>query len=155
MLPGRGRQTATSSSSSYGRGWERRCPTIVRKPNGEPTLRHRVGVRGAVDSPRQPRPEVFVYRRTEEAEDRAATIPTWADERAQLQGVKAFFAQFRNADGSLKGGINEYATPSEFKTLLSQHLQSMSVWRRLPPSRDDGEAPPVVATIPLRIPSIG
>jgi formylglycine-generating enzyme required for sulfatase activity len=122
-------------------------PDSVRKPNGEPYFSGTEWeYEDAVRSPRQPGPEVFVYRRTETPKV-ALDDPKLADKLAQFQRVETFFAQFRNADGSLKGGINEYATPSEFKTLLSQHLQEV-VWRRLVPSRDDGEAQPVVATIP-------
>jgi hypothetical protein len=33
--------------------------------------------------------------------------------------TRAFFARFGNDDGSLKGGINEYATPSEFTNLVA------------------------------------
>ena len=91
-------------------------PDSVRKPNGEPYLSGTEWeYEDAVNSPEQPRPEVLVYRRTERAEDRAARSANWRRSEEQFERVEAFFAQFRNADGSLKGGVNEYATPSDFK----------------------------------------
>jgi hypothetical protein len=72
---------------------------------------------------------VLVYRRSEEPKI-GLRDPQKKEKEEQFERVEAFFAQFRNADGSLKGGGNVYATPHEFKTLLSQHLQEV-VWRRL------------------------
>ena len=122
-------------------------PDTMRKPNGEPYLSGTEWeYEDAVNSPKQPRPEVLVYRRTEKPKVELDDAD-FADKATQFQRVKAFFAQFRNADGSLKGGINEYAKPSDFKALLCQHLEEM-LYRRLQPSADDVEPAPTAAEVP-------
>src|SRR5512135_972638 len=100
-------------------------PDSVRKPNGELYLSGTEWeYEDAIHSLQQPRPEVLVYRRTEEPKI-GLRDPKRREKEEQFERVEAFFARFGNDDGSLKGGINEYATPSEFKTLLSQHLQAV------------------------------
>jgi hypothetical protein len=84
-------------------------PDNLRKANGEPYLSGTEWeYEDAVNSPQRPRPAVLVYRRIEklklEIDD-----PDFDDKRAQFRRVEAFFARFRNADGSLAGGVNEYA----------------------------------------------
>ena len=84
-------------------------PDSIRKPNGEPYLSGTEWeYEDAVNSPREPRPEVLVYRRTEEPKI-GLRDPQKKEKEEQFERVEAFFAQFRNADGSLKGGVNEYA----------------------------------------------
>ena len=123
-------------------------PDNLRKPNGEPYLSGTEWeYEDAVNSPQQPPPAGARLPADGEAEGRAATIPISTDKAAQFERVEAFFAQFRNADGSLKGGVNEYATPSDFKALLRQHLEEM-LYRRLQPSADDVEPAPTAAEIP-------
>ena len=59
------------------------------------------------------RPKVLVYRRTE----KRTFDPDEADydeNGKQWKLVKAFFGSFRNPDGSLRRGYNEYATPTDF-----------------------------------------
>ena len=122
-------------------------PTSVHKPSGEPYLS---GTEweylDAINSTHEPKPDVLVYRRTEKPRV-DLDDPDFDEKRAQLRLVQSFFARFRNADGSLAGGVNEYATPSDFKALLRQNLEEM-LYRRLQPSADDVEPRPVVAEIP-------
>jgi hypothetical protein len=70
------------------------------------------------------KPQVVVYRRTEklslDLED-----PEFDEKRRQWQLVQAFFASFRNADGSLRRGYNEYTTPGDFAENLEHHLRSL------------------------------
>lgn len=123
-------------------------PNSVRKPNGEPYLSGTEWeYEDAVHSPWQQKPVLLVYRRTAEPLI-SLRDPKRKEKEEQFERVEAFFAEFRSADGSLKGGVNEYAAPSDFKTLLSQHLQQF-VWQLLQPSGDNGEPPPNAATIPL------
>ena len=62
--------------------------------------------------------------------------------------MKSFFARFRNTDGSLVGGINEYAAPDDaFKALLRQHLEEL-FHRRLPAAPARGKPRQIEATIP-------
>lgn len=70
------------------------------------------------------RPAVLVYRRTEKClldqDD-----PEYEEKRTQYQRVKSFFAAFRNADGSIRRGCNDYAAPDDFRKQLDQHLRDI------------------------------
>ncbi len=70
------------------------------------------------------RPKLLVYRRTapqsldhEDAE--------FDEKRKQWKLVKAFFNSFRNADGSLRRGYNEYATTNDFEQALEHNLRGL------------------------------
>jgi hypothetical protein len=69
-------------------------------------------------------PKVMVYRRTA-----VPNIPLNDPERdqktKQWDAVQAFFAEFRNADGSFKGAYNEYANPAELRGRLEEHLRAL------------------------------
>jgi hypothetical protein len=67
------------------------------------------------------RPKVLVYRRTEKQPLDQAD-PEFDDKHKHWRLVKAFFGAFRNPDGSLRRGCNEYATPSAFEKDLRDHL---------------------------------
>ena len=102
----------------------------------------------AVNSPRKPPPQVLLYRRTEEPMISARDRTKMAEALEQLDRVEAFFARFRNPDGSLKGGVNEYAAAADFKPLLRQHLDEI-LHRLLPRAHDhEDQAPPLAAVIP-------
>lgn len=66
---------------------------------------------------------VFVYRRTEkpriELDD-----PAFDAKRAQYDAVRRWFDSLREADGSSRSGINEYASPTQFQQLLRTHLEA-------------------------------
>jgi hypothetical protein len=70
------------------------------------------------------KPVVLVYRRTEKClldqDD-----PEYEEKRTQYQRVKTFFAAFRNPDGSIKRGWNEYASPEDFRRALDRHLRDI------------------------------
>ncbi|MBK7673653.1 MAG: SUMF1/EgtB/PvdO family nonheme iron enzyme [Candidatus Accumulibacter sp.] len=69
------------------------------------------------------RPRIVVYRRTE----KCLLDPDDADfddRKRQHDQVKAFFATFRNPDGSIRRGVNEYAAPADFELTLALHLKS-------------------------------
>ncbi|MBL8527364.1 MAG: SUMF1/EgtB/PvdO family nonheme iron enzyme [Burkholderiales bacterium] len=70
------------------------------------------------------RPVVLVYRRTEKClldqDD-----PEYEEKRTQYQRVKSFFAAFRNPDGSIRRGCNDYAAPDDFRRQLDQHLRDI------------------------------
>jgi hypothetical protein len=122
-------------------------PETIRKPDGAPYLS---GTEweylDAVNSTWEPKPDVLVYRRTErpkvELDD-----DDYPEKLAQYQKVKSFFAQFRNPDGSLVGGVNEYPAPDAFKALLRQHLDEL-LHRRLPAAPTSGKPQQIAATIP-------
>jgi uncharacterized protein YeeX (DUF496 family) len=67
------------------------------------------------------KPIVLVYRRTEEPLLNPAD-PDFETKRDQYRLVEQFFEQFRNPDGSLKGGTHSYVKPAHFRDLLRQHL---------------------------------
>jgi hypothetical protein len=88
------------------------------------------------------RPNVLVYRRT--AVPNIAINDPERDQKArQWDAVQAFFAEFRNPDGSFKGGYNEYATPSELRDKLEDHIRAV-VKERLDFGRAEG--PSALAT---------
>ena len=92
----------------------------------------------AINSPR--RPPVLVYRRTEKQRV-DLDDPRLDEKRAEFKTVEEFFARFKNPDGSLAGGYNTYQTPSEFKDLLSQHLELL-VWERIAADENADEQAP-------------
>ena len=71
---------------------------------------------------RDGRPQVLVYRRTE-VPNISLADPQYEEKRQQWELVEAFFAAFRNPDGSIKGGYNPYDTPDTFEKNLALHLQ--------------------------------
>jgi formylglycine-generating enzyme required for sulfatase activity/energy-coupling factor transporter ATP-binding protein EcfA2 len=104
----------------------------------------------------QGRPTVLLYRR-QEADEPAFTDAQEA-EREQYRRVKAFFDGFRDADGSLRAGVNSYKSPDDFGRKLETHLRA--VVKRL---LDADPAPPVnaasapamtAATAPTTLPPV-
>src|SRR6516165_11691128 len=89
-------------------------PETIRKRDGE---RYLSGTEweylDAINSPRNPKPEVLVYRRTEEPMI-SIRDPKKKEKEEQFERVEEFFARFRDT----RRGINEYASPDEFKALL-------------------------------------
>ncbi|MDG4601318.1 MAG: SUMF1/EgtB/PvdO family nonheme iron enzyme [Defluviicoccus sp.] len=117
-------------------------PGTILKPDG---TRYLSGTEweyeDAVNSTREPKPTVLVYRRTEEPMI-GLRDPQKKEKEEQFERVEAFFAQFRNPDGSIKAGVNDYATAAEFKPLLPQHLERI-LHRLLPrASRGGGDQSP-------------
>lgn len=70
------------------------------------------------------KPEILLYRRTEISQI-GLDDPDIEIKREQYHKVEAFFAQFQDADGSLKGSFYSYTNPEEFRDLLRQHLESI------------------------------
>ena len=92
------------------------------------------------------RPDVLVYRRTEK---RAVELddPDFDDKRSQWQKVQAFFARFRNPDGSIKSGCNEYSKPEDFREQLNQHMRAV-IGRLLERPPKTGEGPRALDPVP-------
>jgi len=123
-------------------------PETIRRPDGE---RYLSGTEweylDAVNSTWVPKPDVLVYRRTEEPMI-SIRDPKREEKAEQFDRVEAFFSRFRDTDGSLVGGINKYAAPDdEFRKLLRQHLNEL-FHRRLPTTPASGKARQTEATIP-------
>lgn len=115
-------------------------PDTPRKPNDEPYLSGTEWeYEDAVNSPEQPPPQVLVYRRTEEPKI-GLRDPQKKEKEEQFERIEAFFEQLR----SLKRGVNEYATPSDFKVLLASTWRTSCIgtFSRLPR--------PLVATLDRR-----
>jgi hypothetical protein len=121
-------------------------PETIRKPDGE---RYLSGTEweylDAVNSTWEPKPDVLVYRRTEEPMI-SIRDPKKKEKEEQFERVEEFFARLRNTDGSPVGGINEYSAPDEFKALLRQHLEEL-FHRRLPAAPASGKTRQIEATI--------
>lgn len=97
----------------------------------------------------KPQPHILVYRR----KAKVVFDPTDQDFEGKVQQfrrVENFFAQFRNADGSLRGGFSEYETPQEFRDRLRLDLRAFIEHRRKSEERGSKiKAPPpytVIAT---------
>ncbi len=88
-----------------------------------------------------PKPRILVYRRTEKRTfdpDDAA----FNENLKQWRLVQAFFQAFRNPDGSIHRGYNEYRTPAEFEQDLENHLKSqINGIIESPPTRVEPPAP--------------
>ena len=69
--------------------------------------------------------------------------PRKKEKEEQFELVEAFFAKLR----SLKRGVNEYATPSDFRALLRQQLEEI-LYLRLRPLVSLAEPPPAAAEVP-------
>jgi hypothetical protein len=70
------------------------------------------------------KPAVLVYRRTERV-SLYPDDPEFAQKHRQWQLVETFFESLRNPDGSIRGGVNAYTTPSEFREKLGGHLRDL------------------------------
>jgi hypothetical protein len=70
------------------------------------------------------RPDILVYRRTEEILLKAAD-PKILEKLEQSKLVEQFFSRFKNPDGSLQGGVTEYQTPSIFADRLKNDLREL------------------------------
>lgn len=70
------------------------------------------------------RPEILVYRRSEkcllDSDD-----PQLDEKLRQRRQVEAFLSAFRNPDGSIRSGFNEYAVPEAFGRQLDLHLRTV------------------------------
>jgi energy-coupling factor transporter ATP-binding protein EcfA2 len=70
------------------------------------------------------KPVFLLYRRTEEVLLNPAK-PGFKEKWEQWEKVQAFFEAFRNSDGSISSGVNDYADPAQFEKDLSLHLRSV------------------------------
>jgi HEAT repeat protein/energy-coupling factor transporter ATP-binding protein EcfA2 len=95
-------------------------------------------------------PLVAIYRRTEKPQiDLSA--PDVIDRYQQYQQVDKFFEQFKNADGSLRGGINQYESPAEFQTFIENDLKEMILQVLERPETASPIEPPPTAELPPSI----
>jgi conflict system STAND superfamily ATPase/sulfatase-modifying factor enzyme 1 len=70
------------------------------------------------------RPQVLVYRRTEEPAFKDSD-PQVTEKRRQWRKVKKFFKSFLNDDGSIRRGYNEYQAPPDFHKALGYDLKKV------------------------------
>ena len=78
----------------------------------------------AMNAPPETRPMVLTYRCKREIKF-APDSPDYADKLTQLQGVNAFFAAFKDEQGSHRFSVETYNEPSEFKEKLERDLRSL------------------------------
>ena len=120
-------------------------PDTIQKPGGG---RYESGTEweylDAMQSTREPKPQVLLYRRggatinLEEVEPGSAGF----EQRiAQYNKVSAFFEQFRAEDGSIRGGYSTYKTPEEFAEQLESDLVAL-ITRRLRAYHDEQRGQP-------------
>jgi Sulfatase-modifying factor enzyme 1 len=69
-------------------------------------------------------PQILVYRRTEDPKV-GMSDPQRGEKFSQWEKVQRFFASFRNPDGSIHGGVNDYETPDDFREKLKDHLEKI------------------------------
>lgn len=126
-------------------------PAQMRRPDG---TRFESGTVWEVEDARAAQRPVFVYRRTDkpriELDD-----PDFAAKRAQYDALQRWFDGLRDADGAWRAGVNEYASPAQFQTLLRAHLEAFIV-RALagagPPPVLQASAAPTSAASPAGAP---
>lgn len=70
------------------------------------------------------RPKVLVYRR-DEVPSFKPDDPEFDSNVEQWRIVQQFFCDFRNVDGSIRGGVNEYDTPDSLEKRLTDHLREI------------------------------
>jgi hypothetical protein len=68
------------------------------------------------------RPMVQLYRRTQTPQI-GLDDPDFEAKRDQYRQVGQFFDGLRNADGSIRCGVETYESPEQFRLKLDQHLQ--------------------------------
>ena len=85
------------------------------------------------------RPTVLLYRRDEEP-DVGMKDPQRDEKIRQFEAVEAFFAGFRDADGSLRRSFKTYAGPSQFSDRLEADLREL-IAPRLPPEPQSEAGP--------------
>jgi hypothetical protein len=88
-----------------------------------------------------PRPDILVYRRTE-TPMMAINDPAREEKIEQWTRLERFFSRFKNPDGSLRGGVTEYQTPSMFVDRLKSDLREL-VAAKLEPSQAHPASPVV------------
>jgi hypothetical protein len=101
--------------------------TTFQKANGEPYLS---GTEWEFEDAcqGQPRPEIFVYWRTEEPKI-GARDPAREEKLRQYDLVETFLSRFKNPDGSFRGNVTLYDTPTGFKERLSNDLRHiLHIW---------------------------
>jgi hypothetical protein len=66
---------------------------------------------------------IFLYRRRAKPQI-DLDDPDFEAKRAQYAAVKDFFSRLTNSDGSLRAGVNDYADPTAFSTMLGEHFEA-------------------------------
>jgi energy-coupling factor transporter ATP-binding protein EcfA2 len=69
-------------------------------------------------------PLIAIYRRTEQVFTHLDD-PDFDDKRKQYALVKTFFERFRDNSGSIRGGINFYETPDDFRGKFQNDLREL------------------------------
>ncbi len=90
------------------------------KPDGS---RYASGTEFEIEDALQAKRDVLLYARSEKPKVEIDD-PELPQKIAQYQAVRAFLGGLRDPDGSLRGGINDYATPTEFRERLERHLEA-------------------------------
>ena len=112
-------------------------PGSVRKPDGTP---YRSGTEweyldAYLASQHRGKPMLLVYRRMPPCPLDEAD-PQYGERLAQRQQVEAFFAEFRNPDGSTRG-FNEYSDPAHFRRMFEQHFRTIVAHELARPAGND------------------
>ena len=93
------------------------------------------------------KPFLVVYRRTEKVllDDEA---DDFEQRLTQKRRVREFFAAFRNPDGTLGGGYNQYEKPEDFRDALETHIKVL-INRLL-----EAQLPVDAPTAPVEVPTL-
>jgi energy-coupling factor transporter ATP-binding protein EcfA2 len=67
-------------------------------------------------------PKVWLYRRTQ-VPNPAFDDPEYQQTKKQWDRIQEFFKSFSDQDGAIRGGINSYDEPTDFRTQLEDHLR--------------------------------
>ncbi|MBK8028791.1 MAG: hypothetical protein IPK17_04625 [Chloroflexi bacterium] len=92
----------------------------------------------------QGKPLLVVYRRTQPVLLDPTNDPKFKKKLIQQRRVQRFFESFVNRDESLRGGVNNYTAPEDFRDKLETHLRSLI--KRLLPIEHNVVVPPTSVT---------
>jgi hypothetical protein len=95
--------------------------TKFQKADGDPYLS---GTEWEYEDACKGRPKILIYRRTEEPKV-GMKDPARAEKFRQYELVEQFFERFVNRDGSFRGSVTPYVTPTAFKERLATDLKHL------------------------------
>ena len=84
-------------------------------------------------------PSVWLYRR-DQVPNPDFEDPDYEEKKTQWGQVKAFFSSLINDDDSIKGGVNRYPAPDDFRRQFEQHLRDQLTGLLVTASHHEGNA---------------
>jgi formylglycine-generating enzyme required for sulfatase activity len=96
-------------------------------------------------------PSVWLYRR-DQVPNPDFEDPDYEEKKTQWGQVKVFFSSLVNDDDSIKGGVNSYQAPDDFRRLFEQHLRDQLTGLLVTAGNHEGRAEPTTDEAPPQPP---